>query len=60
MWQNKLKSKVVWTSTATLIIFILKTYFGYEIPQVDTLVDLILVLATVLGIFNNPNNKNSF
>jgi len=55
--QNRLRSKVVWTSTATLIIFILKNYLEIEIPKVDELIELILILATVLGIFNNPTDK---
>ena len=58
--QNRLRSKIVWTSTATLIIFILKTYFNIEIPKVDELIDLILVLATVLGVWNDPTNKEGW
>ena len=58
--QNRFRSKVVWTSTATLIIFILKNYLNIEIPKVNELVDLVLVLATVLGVFNNPCDKENF
>lgn len=58
--QNRFRSKIVWTSTFALIIFVLKNYFGYEIPKVDELIDLVLVLATVLGVFNNPLDKEKF
>ena len=58
--QSRFRSKVVWTSTATLIIFVLKNYFNIEIPKVDELIDLLLVLATVIGVFNDPTNKEGF
>lgn len=58
--QSRFRSKIVWTSIFSLIIFVLKNYFGYEIPKVDEFIDLILVLATVLGVFNNPTNKEEF
>ena len=58
--QNRLRSKIVWTSTASLLIFILKNYINLEIAKVDELINLILVLATVLGIFNNPRDKEEF
>ena len=55
--QSRLKSPVLWVSIATLVAFVLKTYFEYEIPQFDKLVDLILIVASGLGIVNNPVNK---
>jgi uncharacterized membrane protein len=58
--QNRFKSKVVWVSTATLVLFVLKTYFGFDLPQADKLLELILLTATALGIFNNPEAKDHF
>ena len=58
--QSRLKSKVVWTSTATLIIFVLKNYFNFELPKYNELLDLILILATALGVFNNPCDSEKF
>jgi uncharacterized membrane protein len=57
MEQNRFKSWALWLSVAALIGFVAKTYFGYEIPQFDTLVNLILVVLAGFGIINNPTNK---
>ena len=55
--QSRWKSPVLWVSIASLIGFTVKTYFGYEIPQFDVLVNMILIVASGLGIINNPENK---
>jgi uncharacterized membrane protein len=59
MKQNRFKSWGLWLSVAALIGFITKTYCGYEIPQFDTLVNMILVVLAGFGIINNPTDKNS-
>jgi len=58
--QNRFKSWAVWLSVASLIAFIAKTYFGYEIPEFDKLIELILVALTGFGILNNPTEKEKF
>jgi len=58
--QNRLKSWTVWLATATLIAFVTKVYFSYEIPDWDKLVNLILLVLTEFGILNNPTVKNRF
>ena len=58
--QNRFKSWALWLSIAALIAFVSKTYFSYEIPEFDQLVNLILVVFTGLGILNNPQNKEKF
>ena len=58
--KNRLKSPVLWVSVAALIGFICKTYFGYEIPQLDTLVNLVLAVAVAFGIVNNPTEHDKF
>lgn len=59
MKQNRLKSWALWLSVAALVGFIVKTYIGYEIPQYDTLVNLILVVLSGFGIINDPTNKSN-
>jgi uncharacterized membrane protein len=56
--QNRFKSWALWLSIAALIGFVTKTYFGYEIPQYDTLVNMVLVVLSGLGIINNPENPD--
>jgi hypothetical protein len=60
MNQNRFKSWALWLSVAALIAFVSKTYFNYEIPQFDTLVNLLLVVLTGFGILNNPTDKAKF
>lgn len=59
MKQNRFKSPVLWLAVAALIGFVSKTYFGYTIPEFDTLINLVLVVLVGFGIVNNPENKNS-
>ena len=58
--QSKLRSWPLWTAIFALIVFSAKTYFNYEIPGADNLLDLILPIAIGLGIINNPNDPNKF
>ena len=58
--QNRLRSWATWLAVASLIAFISKTYLGYEIPEFDKLVELILVALTGFGILNNPTDKYNF
>lgn len=58
MKQNRLKSWALWVSVGALIAFVSKTYFGYEIPQFDQLISLILVVLAGFGIINNPTDAN--
>lgn len=57
--QNRYKSWALWLSVASLITFVTKTYLGYEIPEADKLVDLILVVLSGFGIINNPTDKEN-
>jgi len=58
--QNRFRSWRLWLSLAALIGFIVKTYVGYEIPEFDKLVNLVLVFMTALGILNNPTDSTNF
>jgi len=58
--QNRLKSKVLWVSIFALFYFVLKNWFGIEIPQWDVFVELLLAVLVGFGIINNPTDKNNF
>lgn len=58
--QAKWRSKTLWLSVVALITFVAKTYFHYEIPGFDKLVDLVLVVLTGFGILNNPSDSGNF
>jgi uncharacterized membrane protein len=58
--QSRWRSKVALVSLLTLILFVAKTYFGYEIAEGDKLVELILITTTAFGVFNNPTNKEGY
>ena len=58
--QSRFRSKASWTAVIALTLFVAKTYFKVEIPEADKLIDLILVTASALGIFNNPQNKEGY
>lgn len=57
MLVERLKSWALWLSIASLFAFVLKTYFNYEIPEFDTLVNMVLVVLAGFGIINNPTNR---
>lgn len=57
MEQNRFKSWALWVSVAALIAFVTKQWFGFEIPQFDTFVDLVLTVLVGFGVINNPTDK---
>lgn len=57
--QSRIQSWALWMSIAALISFVAKTYFKYEIPEFDELVNLILSVLVGFGIINNPTNGES-
>jgi uncharacterized membrane protein len=58
--QRRLKSKMLWTAVLSLILFVAKNYFHYEIPEANELVEMVLLILTLVGILNNPTNKNGW
>lgn len=58
MKQSRLKSWALWVSVGALITFVCKTWFGFEIPQFDTFINLVLTCLVGFGIINNPTDKN--
>lgn len=57
---ERLKSPVVWTTTAALVMFITKNWIGFEIPDFDVFVELLLGVLIAFGIVNNPTDKQNF
>jgi uncharacterized membrane protein len=60
MNQSRWRSKTAWAAAISLALFVAKTYFGVEVPEVDKLTELILVTFTAVGVFNNPMNGDGY
>lgn len=58
--QSRWRSKPLWVASFSLIGFVLKTYFDYEIPKYDILIDMILLVLTLAGIFNSSTDSKNF
>lgn len=64
-FQNRFKSPVVWSAIVALILFILKNYgllksVGLDENSYNEFANLIFAILTVLGILNNPTDKEEF
>lgn len=60
--ENKQKfwqSPVVWTASAALIYFVVKEWFGFDIPGWDKFITLLVGALLAFGVINNPTSKNS-
>lgn len=57
--QSRLKSWALWLSVAALVAFVAKSWFGYEIPEWDGFVNLLLTVLAGFGIINNPTSKGT-
>ncbi|MGI5892102.1 MAG: hypothetical protein ACOX7H_05105 [Bacillota bacterium] len=60
MEQSRWKSPVAWSALAALLFFVVKTWFGFEIPGWDQFISLVIAAGVAFGIFNNPEKKDSF
>ena len=58
--QRRYRSKALWASVLALLLFVLKTYFQVDLLEGDKLIDMILLVLTTAGIFNNPCDKDKF
>lgn len=58
--QNRWKSPVVITTMAALVFFVAKNWIGFEIPQFDTFIELLIAAGLAVGILNNPTDKAGF
>jgi hypothetical protein len=60
MEQSRWKSPVAWSALAALFFFVVKTWFGFEIPGWDQFVTLVIAAGVAFRIFNNPTNKTGY
>lgn len=59
MKQNRFRSWALWTSTAALLVFCLKEFFGVDLSQtVNAFLDVLLPVVTAFGIVNDPTTKD--
>ena len=58
--QNRWKSPVAISALAALVFFVVKTWFGFEIPGWDKFITLLIAGGVGFGIFNNPTDKTGF
>lgn len=63
--QNRLKSKIVWTTSLSLILLVvgelgLWNKIGIEESNVKIIIDSILSILVMFGILNNPTNEDRF
>lgn len=57
---KRFRSPVLWLAIAALIAFVTKNWMGFEIPEWNTFVELLLGVLVAFGIVNNPNDKEHF
>lgn len=65
MTQSRWKSSVVWTTIVSLIVILIGNYGLWEYIGMDSEVfqkvaNLILSILVMVGILNNPTNKEGF
>jgi uncharacterized membrane protein len=58
--QNRLKSKVLWTTSITLIVLFLKNEFDIELTSFDSYLEMAMIILVELGIINNPKNNEGW
>ena len=59
--QNRLKSKVVWLSVLGQVVLIGGLYLAPEVSeQVKVIGFVVIEILTLVGILNNPTNKEKF
>jgi uncharacterized membrane protein len=60
--QNRLMSKVFWVGILSIIALTLKTFGVYTIDDqlISKFVDIIFSALGLLGVYNNPTDKNNW
>ena len=59
MKQNRFRSWALWTSTAALLVFCLKEFFGVDLSRtVNAFLDVLLPVVTAFGIVNDPTTRD--
>lgn len=56
--QNRLKSWALWLSVASLVVFLVKTFWKIDISEtVDGFMNVLCPVLVGFGIINNPTDK---
>lgn len=63
--QNRLKSRVVWSTLAAAALMVageigLYEKIGIEKQSIQSIIDFVLLACTSFGILNDPTNAKSF
>lgn len=58
--KERLASPVLWLAVAALFTFVMKNWVGWEIPEFDEFVDLLLAVLIAFGVVNNPTDRERF
>lgn len=58
--QPKWRSPVAWGALLALFYFVTKNWVGFDIPNFDEFVTLLMAAAVGFGIFNSPDKKNAY
>lgn len=60
MTQSRFKSPVAIAALAALLFFVVKTWFGFEIPGWDNFVTLLIAAGIAIGVLNNPTDAEKW
>lgn len=60
-WTERLKSWALWLSLAALIVFLVKTFCGWDIAEwMNSFLDVLLPVLVAFGVVNNPMDRDHF
>ena len=60
-WTERLKSWALWLSLAALVVFLVKTFCGWDIAEwMDNFLDVLLPVLVAFGVVNNPMDRDHF
>ena len=57
--KEKLKSWALWLALAALVVFLVKTFCGWDISEwMNDLLNVLLPVLVAFGVVNNPDVRN--
>lgn len=60
-WTERLKSWALWLSLASLIAFLVKSFFDLDIADwLNNFLDVLLPVLIAFGVVNNPMDRDHF
>ncbi len=60
MKQPKWKSPVAWAAGASVVFMVVKSWFGFEIPNFDAIITGVIGALVLFGVLNSPDKKDKF